>query len=202
MPVRQPGLQADEQRIERFLEPDSDVLSGAANPPRQRVDRKRRASAAPRAEAIGRPPVQPRRSRSRTTRHASTSIVMPCSRSAVSPSVKSERSSPRAPRRARRSRATAASWSASRPLASSSRRPISVLLPSSTEPAVMKRSMPRRQVMRGVIRSSLRFLRSSIDASEVWSSMRVAPRSVIVAPAVSAMIASSVRRRRPPGRCR
>jgi hypothetical protein len=35
-------------------------------------------------------------------------------------------------------------------------------------------------------------LRRSIDASEVWSSMRVAPRSVIVVPAVSAMIASTV----------
>ena len=46
-------------------------------------------------------------------------------------------------------------------------------------------------------------LRRSIEASEVWSSMRVAPRSVISAPAVSTMICSSGRARRlPPGRCR
>jgi hypothetical protein len=35
-------------------------------------------------------------------------------------------------------------------------------------------------------------LRNSIDASFVWSSSRVAPRSVIVVAAVSAMIASTV----------
>jgi hypothetical protein len=37
----------------------------------------------------------------------------------------------------------ASSWSAKMPLLSNSRRPIRVLLPSSTEPAVMKRSRPR-----------------------------------------------------------
>src|SRR5690348_12955271 len=68
-------------------------------------------------------------------------MVVPCSRSSVRPSVKSERSRPSPPARAVL-RATAANWSSSSPLASSSRRPISVLLPSSTLPAVVNRSVP------------------------------------------------------------
>src|SRR3954465_12694859 len=60
---------------------------------------------------------------------------MPCSRSARRPSVRRERS--RAPSRPCRS----SSWSARIALASWSRRPISVDLPSSTEPAVAR---PRR----------------------------------------------------------
>src|SRR3954466_15492508 len=63
---------------------------------------------------------------------------MPCSRSARSPSVRRERSS--APSRPCRS----SSWSARIALASWSRRPISVDLPSSTEPAVARRSRSER----------------------------------------------------------
>src|ERR1700750_1583913 len=63
---------------------------------------------------------------------------MPCSRSARRPSVRRERSS--APARPWRS----SSWSARIPLASWSRRPISVDLPSSTEPAVARRSRSDR----------------------------------------------------------
>src|SRR5919202_1978991 len=63
---------------------------------------------------------------------------MPCSRSARSPSVRRERSS--APSRPCRS----SSWSARIALASCSRRPISVDLPSSTEPAVARRSRSER----------------------------------------------------------
>src|SRR3954453_20239066 len=62
-----------------------------------------------------------------------TSIVIPCSRSARRPSVRRERSS--APSRPWRS----SSWSARIALASCSSRPISVALPSSTEPAVARR---------------------------------------------------------------
>src|SRR5688572_29061339 len=59
-------------------------------------------------------------------------MVMPCSRSADRPSVSSARSvSP--------PRCTPASWSCSTVLLSTSRRPIRVLLPSSTLPQVMKR---------------------------------------------------------------
>src|SRR3954454_6338447 len=67
-----------------------------------------------------------------------TSIVIPCSRSARRPSVRRERSS--APSRPWRS----SSWSARIALASWSRRPISVDLPSSTEPAVARRSRSDR----------------------------------------------------------
>src|SRR5574343_1045185 len=57
-------------------------------------------------------------------------MVMPCSRSALNPSVSRARSvSPE--------RCTPARWSCSTVLVSTSRRPISVLLPSSTEPHVM-----------------------------------------------------------------
>src|SRR3954449_4611981 len=63
---------------------------------------------------------------------------MPCSRSARRPSVRRERS--RAPSRPWRS----SSWSARIALASWSRRPISVDLPSSTEPAVARRSRSER----------------------------------------------------------
>src|SRR4051812_12333683 len=63
---------------------------------------------------------------------------MPCSRSARRPSVRRERS--RAPSRPCRS----SSWSARIALASWSRRPISVDLPSSTEPAVARRSRSER----------------------------------------------------------
>src|SRR3954449_6415463 len=63
---------------------------------------------------------------------------MPCSRSARRPSVRRERS--RAPSRPWRS----SSWSARIALASWSSRPISVDLPSSTEPAVARRSRSER----------------------------------------------------------
>src|SRR3954447_71956 len=63
---------------------------------------------------------------------------MPCSRSARRPSVNRERSSE--PSRPCRS----SSWSARMALASWSRRPISVDLPSSTEPAVARRSRSDR----------------------------------------------------------
>src|SRR4051812_26841003 len=63
---------------------------------------------------------------------------MPCSRSARRPSVRRERS--RAPSRPCRS----SSWSARIALASCRRRPMSVDLPSSTEPAVARRSRSER----------------------------------------------------------
>src|SRR5919112_849976 len=63
---------------------------------------------------------------------------MPCSRSARRPSVRRDRSS--APSRPCRS----SSWSDRIALASCSSRPISVDLPSSTEPAVASRSSPER----------------------------------------------------------
>src|SRR5436190_23231287 len=68
-------------------------------------------------------------------------MVMPCSRSACRPSTSSARSgtSPVVPQR-RLSFATAESWSSNTWRVSCSRRPISVLLPSSTLPQVMKRS--------------------------------------------------------------
>src|SRR6185369_576134 len=69
-------------------------------------------------------------------------MVMPCSRSASRPSVSRYRSAASWPRRLE-ARATAASWSSKMARVSWSRRPISVLLPSSTLPAVMKRSTPR-----------------------------------------------------------
>src|SRR3977135_1545506 len=65
---------------------------------------------------------------------------MPCSRSARSPSVSSARS--RAPSPPRRSLAslTCSSWSSNTCLVSYSSLPLSALLPSSTPPAVVKRS--------------------------------------------------------------
>src|SRR5215467_6235264 len=69
-------------------------------------------------------------------------MVMPCSRSASRPSVRSERSMPSWPRFCD-ARATAASWSSNTARVSCKRRPISVLFPSSTLPAVMKRRTPR-----------------------------------------------------------
>src|SRR6266545_1432872 len=69
-----------------------------------------------------------------------TSIVMPCSRSARSPSVSSARlvySSPRS----WLVRSTASSWSSKIDFESYRSRPMSVDLPSSTEPAVANRSM-------------------------------------------------------------
>ena len=60
-------------------------------------------------------------------------MVMPCSRSADRPSVSSARSVTPA-------RCTPARWSCSTALLSTSRRPINVLLPSSTLPQVMKRN--------------------------------------------------------------
>src|SRR3954464_13985403 len=62
-------------------------------------------------------------------------MVMPCSRSASRPSVKSERSSSGPPRRTD-ARSTAASWSSWMTRRSYNSLPISVLLPSSTLPAV------------------------------------------------------------------
>src|SRR6267143_2131536 len=69
-------------------------------------------------------------------------MVMPCSRSASSPSVSNDKSRASCPRLLE-ARATAASWSSNIARVSCSSRPISVLLPSSTLPAVMKRNTPR-----------------------------------------------------------
>src|SRR5439155_22567576 len=74
-----------------------------------------------------------------------TSIVTPCSRSARNPSVSSARlvySSPRD----REVASTASSWSVKIDLESYSSRPISVDLPSSTEPAVANRSRSTSEV--------------------------------------------------------
>jgi len=72
-----------------------------------------------------------------------TSIVMPCSRSAARPSTSSARSrSPPWVPTFFESASRAASWSSKISFDSYSSRPISVLLPSSTLPQVMKRSMP------------------------------------------------------------
>src|SRR5664279_1241431 len=86
---------------------------------------------------------------------------MPCSRSASRPSVRSERSMALAsaewpagrPERRSVARAIAASWSARMPRLSNSSRPMSVLLPSSTLPAVMKRSTPRSSSSSGGVRA-------------------------------------------------
>jgi hypothetical protein len=68
-----------------------------------------------------------------------TSIVMPCSRSARSPSVSSARLVYSSPRE-RDVASTASSWSSKIALESYNSRPMSVDLPSSTEPAVANRS--------------------------------------------------------------
>src|SRR5688572_21101956 len=68
-------------------------------------------------------------------------MVMPCSRSAFSPSVNSEKSIGPAPRLAD-ARRTECTWSSNTDCESCSIRPISVLLPSSTLPAVQIRSSP------------------------------------------------------------
>src|SRR5258707_8013245 len=65
---------------------------------------------------------------------------MPCSRSARRQSVSSARSSAPSPPRRSLASATCSSWSSNTCLESYSSLPISVLLPSSTEPAVVKRS--------------------------------------------------------------
>src|SRR5436309_4560145 len=75
-------------------------------------------------------------------------MVMPCSRSASSPSVSNDKSSASCPRLLE-ARATAASWSSKIARVSCSSRPISVLLPSSTLPAVMKRNTPRSSTAGG-----------------------------------------------------
>jgi hypothetical protein len=64
-------------------------------------------------------------------------MVMPCSRSASRPSVSSDRSIGLPAAR----RSSTSSWSARMARLSNSRRPISVLLPSSTLPAVRKRAV-------------------------------------------------------------
>src|SRR5215210_9425533 len=74
---------------------------------------------------------------------------MPCSRSARSPSVSSARSSVPLPLRACETSAMCSSWSERIDLASYSRRPISVDLPSSTEPAVASRSVPTASEVAG-----------------------------------------------------
>src|SRR5579871_4316185 len=71
-------------------------------------------------------------------------MVIPCSRSARRPSVSRARSTYSSPR-ARLVRSTASSWSSKICLESNSSRPISVDLPSSTEPAVAKRSISIRR---------------------------------------------------------
>src|SRR5438445_6503757 len=75
-------------------------------------------------------------------------MVMPCSRSASSPSVSNDKSRASCPRLLE-ARATAASWSSNIARVSCSSRPISVLLPSSTLPAVMKRNTPRSSTASG-----------------------------------------------------
>src|SRR5229473_8399178 len=75
-------------------------------------------------------------------------MVMPCSRSASSPSVSNDKSRASCPRLLE-ARATAASWSSNTARVSCSSRPISVLLPSSTLPAVMKRNTPRSSTAGG-----------------------------------------------------
>src|SRR2546429_3284562 len=71
---------------------------------------------------------------------------MPCSRSARRPSVSSERSIAPLPLRRRLACATCSSWSARTALESKSSRPISVDLPSSTEPAVASRRVVALEV--------------------------------------------------------
>src|SRR5450755_2721849 len=66
-------------------------------------------------------------------------MVMPCSRSARSPSVTKERSTSSRPRRSAASE-SASSWSSKSWRVSKSSRPIRVLFPSSTDPMVAKRS--------------------------------------------------------------
>src|SRR5213083_122287 len=78
-------------------------------------------------------------------------MVMPCSRSASSPSVSNDKSRSFCPRLLE-ARATAASWSSNMERVSCSSRPISVLLPSSTLPAVMKRNTPKSSTA-GAVRS-------------------------------------------------
>src|SRR5215831_13722949 len=67
-----------------------------------------------------------------------TSIVIPCSRSARRPSVRSARSTYSLPRR-RETSSMCSSWSTKICFVSKSSRPISVDLPSSTEPQVTRR---------------------------------------------------------------
>src|SRR5260221_7528273 len=76
---------------------------------------------------------------------------MPCSRSASSPSVSNDKSRSSCPRLLE-ARAPGARWSSKMARVSCSSRPISVLLPSSTLPAVMKRSTPRSPTA-GALRS-------------------------------------------------
>src|SRR4051794_38338849 len=71
---------------------------------------------------------------------------MPCSRSARRPSVSSERSIVPFPLRRRLASSTCSSWSVSTDLESKSRRPISVDLPSSTDPAVARRRVVALEV--------------------------------------------------------
>src|SRR5579872_1447523 len=93
-------------------------------------------------------------------------MVMPCSRSARSPSVTKERSTACRPRR-RLAESSASIWSLVSCLVSWSSRPISVDLPSSTEPTAAKR---RRSVAAGWTRPaawSATTLRYSSGALEV-----------------------------------
>ena len=73
-----------------------------------------------------------------------TSMVMPCSRSASSPSSSSAKSMPFSivPKR-RESFSSDLIWSSNKPVASLIRRPISVDLPSSTDPQARKRNSLR-----------------------------------------------------------
>src|ERR1043166_8688114 len=84
-----------------------------------------------------------------------TSIVMRCCRSSSSPSSNREKSmsSPVVPKRFD-SRSNASIWSASTSSALNSRRPISVDLPSSTEPQVRNRRRPRSAATGRAIASS------------------------------------------------
>src|SRR5947208_336097 len=91
---------------------------------------------------------------------------MPCSRSARSPSVSSERSRKSWPMR-RLVCSTCSSWSTRTCLESYSRRPMSVLLPSSTEPAVAKRSRSAGRSVRRRKTSSPSEMRAA-SCSGVW----------------------------------
>ena len=109
-------------------------------------------------------------------------MVMPCSRSARSPSDSAARSATPS------SSVTASRWSSGRLSVSCISRPISVLLPSSTEPAVAIRSSCR--VISRCLSAHQKYpsrLRSSIAATDVRSSARVSPRSDTVAAEISAM---------------
>src|SRR3954447_3421354 len=106
-------------------------------------------------------------------------MVMPCSRSARRPSVSSARSTYSSPRRPETC-STCSSWSSKICLVSRSRRPISVLLPSSTEPAVAKRS------------NSIR----TVDSTPAQRQARGAPKASVASPSLEVPLALAIFHRR------